>query len=143
MKRTGSTMLLGLVLIAAAVAAYAAEKSTAPRADVLYSCTCGPDCPCVSASLEPGKCGCGKALGWGHVLKIEGTEAFLCTCKEGCTCKLDAKDATKCGCGEKLKRVSLKGTGLYSCGCGPTCTCNTLSDKPGKCGCGKDLVKHE
>lgn len=132
-----------LVLIAAAFVVYAAEKAAAPRTDVLYSCACGPDCSCTSASVHPGKCQCGKPLAWGHVLRIEGSDAYVCTCKEGCSCKLDPKDATKCGCGEKLKKVSLKGSKLYACTCGGTCTCNTISDKPGKCHCGMELTKFD
>jgi hypothetical protein len=78
---------------------------------------------------------------WGHVLKVEGSEALLCQCAEGCQCKLDPKDSSKCGCGMTVKRVNMAGTGLYFCNCGGSCFCNTVSDEPGKCGCGMNLKK--
>jgi len=145
MNRSHLLTLLGLVLLlgAAAIAAEKGAEVSAPRTDVLFTCACGPECSCPTASVKPGQCKCAKPLAWGHIVKMEGADAFVCSCKEGCTCKLDPKDATKCGCGEKLKKVSLKGTGLYACACGPTCPCNTVSSKAGKCGCGKDLVKFD
>ena len=66
-------------------------KADGPRQDVLYSCNCGPECKCNSVSIKPGNCACGKPMKWGHVLKIEGTQAILCTCAEGCKCSLDQR----------------------------------------------------
>ena len=117
MNRRHAASLLGFVLLLGAAVVVAGEKGAEPaakRADVLYSCACGPECPCVSASLKAGQCKCGKPLAWGHVLKVAGTDAYVCTCKEGCTCKLDPKSPTKCGCGGELKEVSLKGSGIYT-----------------------------
>ncbi len=118
-----------------------AAKADEPRQDVLYSCNCGPECNCNSVSINPGNCKCGKPMKWGHVLKIEGTQAILCTCAEGCKCSIDPKDPTKCGCGNPVKKVELKGTGIYFCNCGAACNCNTVSDKPGKCACGMEMKK--
>lgn len=117
----------------------AAQAET--RQDVLYTCNCGPQCACKTVSTQPGKCACGMALTWGHLLKVEGNEAILCTCKEGCHCKLDPNDPSKCGCGNPVKRVSLQGTGLYFCNCGGSCFCNTVSATPGPCKCGMMLKK--
>jgi hypothetical protein len=128
-----AALLLGAFMLTA--------KAEEQRQDVLYTCNCGPQCNCNSVSTRPGDCKCGKPMVWGHVVKIEGTDALVCTCPEGCKCSIDPKDPTKCGCGKPLKRVSLKGTGLYFCNCGGSCTCNTVSDKPGKCRCGMDLKK--
>lgn len=138
---TRSRTLL-LVVLAAALCGGLGIVVTAQapaRHDLIYTCGCGPTCACKTATTAPGTCSCGKPLVWGHVVKVEGTEALVCTCKEGCTCKLDPKDPTKCGCGHDLKRVNLAGTGLYFCNCGGSCTCNHLSDKPGKCHCGMEL----
>lgn len=109
------------------------------KRDIIYFCDCGADCKCDKVSKEPGKCGCGKDMVGGHVLKIEGDEALVCVCGPDCTCKLDPNDPAKCGCGKTVKRVSLKGTGLYFCNCGGTCFCNTVSDKPDTCKCGMPL----
>jgi len=111
----------------------------ATRADVLYSCACGDGCDCNSVSTKPGNCRCGKPMAWGHVVKVEGSEALVCRCAEGCNCKQDAADPTKCGCGKPLKRVDLSGSGLFFCNCGGSCTCNTLSAEPGNCKCGMPL----
>jgi hypothetical protein len=119
------------------------EKGKASaRSDVLYTCNCGAECKCNSASTKPGNCKCGKPMAWGHVIRIEGDQAVLCMCGEGCQCKgLDPKDSTKCNCGTPVKKVSLKGTGVYFCNCGGSCECNNVSDKPGKCNCGMDLKR--
>ena len=112
------------------------------RHDVLYSCSCGQQCKCNTVSTKPGKCDCGRILKWGHVLKIEGTEAILCQCAEGCRCYFNSKDSTKCTCGKPTKRVSLVGTGIYFCNCGGGGGfCNYVSDSPGKCRCGNKLIK--
>jgi hypothetical protein len=113
------------------------------RKDVLYTCACGPDCACGSISLKPGDCACGKALTWGHVVRVEGSDALLCTCGEGCLCRLDPKDPAKCGCGNALRRVSLKGTGIYFCNCMGACSCNRLASAPAKCMCGMVLKKSD
>ncbi|MBI5015461.1 MAG: hypothetical protein HZB55_08205 [Deltaproteobacteria bacterium] len=139
-RHTGIAVALVLLFAWAGVAADAPQGADARR-DVLYVCNCGPECKCNSVSTQPGKCACGSALKWSHVVKIEGNDALLCMCDEGCKCSIDPKDPTKCGCGKALKRVSLKGTGIYFCNCGGSCTCNTVSDKPGKCSCGMDLKK--
>lgn len=123
---------------AAPLAAATAADATA-RKDILYSCACGPECKCNSASTAPGNCACGKPLAWGHVVKVEGDEALVCTCAEGCACKLDEKNLGQCACGQPLKRVSLKGTGLYFCNCKGSCFCNTVSAVPGECRCGMSL----
>jgi len=109
------------------------------RADVLYSCACGPECKCGSVSTQPGNCKCGKPMEWGHVVRIEGDVAHVCTCAEGCKCSADPKDPAKCGCGKDLKKVSLKDSGIFYCNCGGKCACNVLSDKPGECKCGMKL----
>jgi len=134
-------MALGVMLLVPAASA-GPEGETA-RHDVVYVCGCGPDCACNTVKAEPGNCGCGKPLVWGHVVKVEGDVALVCSCAEGCTCKIDANDPTKCGCGKELRRVSLKGSGLYFCNCGGSCTCNHVSATPGKCGCGMELKKSE
>lgn len=113
------------------------------RKDVLYSCSCGPDCHCNACSIAPGNCACGKPLAWGHLVRVEGDEALLCTCKEGCQCNIDPKDPGKCGCGNLVKRVSLKGSGLYFCNCGGACGCNTVATQPAECRCGMPLKKVE
>ena len=109
------------------------------RNDVLYTCACGAGCDCNSVSKTPGNCRCGKPLAWGHVVKVEGSEALLCSCGEGCSCKQDAANPTQCACGKPLKRVNLAGTGLFFCNCGGSCTCNTISDAAGNCKCGMPL----
>jgi hypothetical protein len=128
-----SLLLIGVFMVSA--------RADEERHDVLYYCNCGPECNCNTVSIHPGDCKCGKPMKWGHILKIEGTDAILCTCGKGCKCGLDPNDPTKCGCGNPVKRVSLKGTGIYFCNCGGSCMCNTVSDKPGKCKCGMDLKK--
>ena len=112
------------------------------RHDVLYTCP-GLQCKSNTVSTKSGKCDCGRILKWGHVLKIEGTEAILCQCGEGCRCyALDQKDPSKCTCGLHTKRVSLVGTGIYFCNCGGGGGfCNYVSDSPGKCRCGNTLIK--
>ncbi len=117
-----------LVLSAVLVLAQAEE----PRRDVLYTCNCGPQCKCNSAATMPGNCTCGNPMKWGHVLKIEGSQALLCTCGEGCKCSLDPKDPTKCGCGNPIKKVDLKGTGIYFCNCGGACSKGSLSVSPSR-----------
>lgn len=118
-------------------AAPAAEMQQ--RSDVLYTCGCGPECRCGAVSTQPGACGCGKPLAWGHVVRVEGNEALLCTCKEGCRCRIDPQDATRCGCGNPIKRANLVGTGVYFCNCGGACSCNTVSAVPAECRCGMPL----
>ena len=148
--KTVNVLRLLLILGLFTLLAGCAEKqvaSTRPagqeaRQDVLYTCNCGPQCSCNTVSTKPGNCACGAPLKWGHVLKIEGSEAILCQCNEGCSCGgLDAKDPSKCVCGTPVKRVDLTGTGIYFCNCGGSCYCNTVSDQPGKCKCGMDLKK--
>ena len=134
-------VLFVLTLVLPTLTAHDHSKQAGARRDVLYVCTCGDACACTTVSTKPGKCGCGKDLQGGHVVKVEKDEALVCVCGAECTCKLDAKDATKCTCGKALKRVSLKGTGIYFCNCGGSCTCNTLADKTGQCGCGMTLHK--
>lgn len=116
-----------------------AQAGESQRADVLYSCNCGPECKCNSLSKAPGNCSCGKPLAWGHVVRVEGDEALICSCTEGCQCAVDAKDPSKCGCGKPLKRVSLKDSGLFFCNCGGSCSCNTVTMAAGKCKCGMEL----
>lgn len=139
MKRVSILPFVVAVAIVAAVVGVAFAATEEARHDVLYTCGCGSKCGCQTASLTPGKCGCGKPLIWGHVVKVEGNDALVCSCKENCTCKVDEKEPAKCTCGHELKRVSLAGTGVYFCNCGGSCTCNHLSDKPGKCHCGMEL----
>jgi hypothetical protein len=133
--------LVGAGLIAWWQAPALGADETQPRHDVVYTCNCGPECECRATSLKPGTCSCGMELAWGHVVRIEGSDALVCQCKEGCTCTIDAEDPSRCGCGQPLKRVSLKGTGIYFCNCGGSCGCNHLADGPGTCSCGMDLVK--
>jgi hypothetical protein len=134
-------LILGMAFLLAWSAFGQAPSPSGDRKDALYICACDPPCNCGSVSLEPGKCSCGNPLKWGHVVRVEGSEALVCTCGEGCRCKIDPKDATKCVCGTTLKRVSLKGTGIYFCNCMGSCSCNTLSSAPAKCMCGMDLKK--
>lgn len=137
-------LIFGLCL-AVLVVGCVSKKSVdvaADRQDILYSCNCGPDCKCNTLSTNDGNCSCGKPLKWGHVLKVEGSEAILCQCAEGCACVgLDEKDPIKCTCGTAVKRVDMSGTGIYYCNCGGSCYCNTVSDKPGACKCGMELKK--
>ena len=121
----------------------AAGEAAGGKNDVIYTCACGPQCQCGTASTKPGKCACGEDLVAGHVLKVEGTEALVCQCGRDCTCQLDPKDPTRCGCGKPVKRVDLAGTGVDFCNCMGSCTCNYLSDRPGKCRCGMNLTKAE
>lgn len=139
MKKTSILWIVMAVAVAIGIAGLSLAAKDEVRNDVLYTCGCGPSCACKTASVTPGKCGCGKPLVWGHVVKVEGNDALVCSCKEGCTCKLDEKNPGKCTCGHDLKRLSLVGTGLYFCNCGGSCTCNHISDKPGKCHCGMEL----
>jgi hypothetical protein len=150
MTMSGSKSVLMVALVALVVSwgvmsllptAMAAPGEETARHDVVYTCGCGPECKCSTVKAEPGTCGCGKPLVWGHVVKVEGDVALVCTCAEGCTCTIDKADPTKCGCGKELRRVSLKGSGLYFCNCGGSCTCNHISATPGKCGCGMDLKR--
>jgi hypothetical protein len=143
MRKLAFLGVAAAVLVGAGFGVGLAVAEDPARHDILYTCGCGPDCSCKSASVKPGNCSCGKPMVWGHVVKIEGNDALVCTCDEGCTCKIDPKDATKCGCGKALKRVSLAGTGLYFCNCGGSCTCNTVSDAPGQCHCGMKLHQAE
>jgi len=140
MRTTRNSVLVALSLLALGAVLVMAQAPE-PRRDVLYTCNCGPQCKCNSAATAPGNCTCGNPLKWGHVVKIEGSQALLCMCAEGCKCSLDPKDPAKCGCGNPVKKVDLKGTGIYFCNCGGSCTCNVVSDKPGKCTCGMDLKK--
>jgi len=144
----GSKLLLICGCLLLLVAGLAAKQSLAAadeadRKDVLYTCACGDQCKCNSVSTTPGNCKCGKPMQWGHVLKVEGSEAIICQCEEGCTCKLDPKDPTKCGCGKPVKRVNLAESGLFFCNCGGSCFCNTVSAVPGNCKCGMPLKKAE
>jgi hypothetical protein len=111
------------------------------RQDVLYLCTCGPDCKCTTVSTKPGKCACNHDLAPGHVVKVEGDVALCCGCGLECMCTLDANNPAQCTCGKPIRRQSLKGTGIYFCNCGSSCTCNTVSEQPGKCKCGMDLKR--
>jgi len=111
------------------------------RRDVLYTCSCGPQCKCNTVSTQTGRCACKTPLKWGHILKIEGSEVILCQCPEGCRCYgLDNRQYS-CNCGLPIKRVDLKGTGIYFCNCGGSCYCNTVSDSPEKCRCGAILKR--
>jgi hypothetical protein len=75
------------------------------------------------------------ALANGHVLHVEGTEAYLCTCGKDCTCTI-AEDGTHCTCGKEIQKVSI--AGKYYC---KRCD-SAISDKPGKCpGCGDELTE--
>lgn len=118
----------------------AAEPVVEARHDLVYVCSCGPECDCGAVSLEPGTCDCGSELVQAHLLKVDGNVATLCTCGADCTCALDPEDPTKCGCGSPVKQVSLEGKGLYYCNCGGSCTCNFVAAEAGKCSCGMDLV---
>lgn len=111
------------------------------RRDVLYTCNYGPQCKHKTVSTQPGKCGCGFPLKWGHILKTEGNEAILCQCSEGCQCYGIDNRQYYCNCGVPIKRVDLTGTGIYFCNCGSACYCNTVSDAPEKCRCGVLLKK--
>jgi hypothetical protein len=112
------------------------------RHDVLYTCSCGPQCNCNTVSIESGKCDCGRILKWGHILKIEGTNAILCQRAEGCQCYgLNLQDPAKCTCGVPTERVSLVGTGICFCNGGASSYCNYVSDSSGKCRCGNKLTK--
>lgn len=115
--------------------------SAAERQDVLYTCDCGPECNCKTVSTTAGNCDCDKPLAWGHVVKIEGTEALLCQCAEECECAINPEDPSVCGCSNPVKQVNLAGTGMYFCNCGGSCECNTVSDTPGECECGMELVQ--
>jgi hypothetical protein len=121
-------------------AAPAEEAVVEARHDVLYVCSCGPECDCGAVALEAGKCGCGSDLVQTHMLKVDGNVASVCTCGKDCTCELDAQDPTKCGCGSPVRQVSFEGKGLYYCNCGGSCSCNFVATEPGKCACGMDLV---
>jgi hypothetical protein len=117
-----------------------AEEVVVARNDVIYTCSCGPDCDCGAASTAPGTCDCGSELVEGHLVKVEGNVALVCACGGDCTCELSAEDETKCGCGMDVKRVNLEGKGLYYCNCGGSCKCNHISAEPGTCSCGMELV---
>lgn len=121
---------------------FSPAQTDVERRDVLYICGCnGEQCRCNTVSTKPGKCDCGMALKWGHVLKTEKNEVILCQCSEGCRCYgLDNRQYF-CNCGKPTKRVNLEGTEIYFCNCGSSCYCNRVSDKPGKCRCGIELKK--
>ncbi len=138
----GCLILGGLLLVVPACATTGVSRVQEVRKDVVYSCNCGPQCQCNSVSTEAGKCACGKALKWGHVLKVEGNDALLCQCEEGCRCAgLAPNDPTQCTCGNAVKRVHLDGTGIHFCNCGGSCMCNTVSDRAEQCKCGMELKK--
>jgi hypothetical protein len=118
----------------------AEETVAAERHDLVYVCSCGPECDCGAISTEAGACGCGSEMAAGHVVKVDGHDAQICTCGESCDCEIDAADASKCSCGADLKTVSLEGKGLYFCNCGGSCTCNHVSAEPGNCACGMELI---
>ena len=88
------------------------------RNDVLYTCSCGPECDCGSVSTEAGTCTCGTDLVAAHMVKVEGNEALVCGCDGDCTCEINAEDETTCSCGTEIRRVSLEGSGIYYCNCG-------------------------
>lgn len=136
-----AAMFLSLLLCAACAGGMHAAKDGGRR-DVLYTCGCGPECKCNAMSTEPGPCGCGKPMKWGHVVRVEGTTALVCQCSDACACGgLDPQDPSRCKCGGLVKRIELKGSGLYFCNCGSACGCNTVSKTPGKCGCAMELQK--
>ena len=49
----------------------------AERHDVLYTCSCGQNCDCKTASTKPGKCDCGRPLKWAMFLKLEKMRQFF------------------------------------------------------------------
>ncbi len=53
------------------------------RNDLVYACSCGPECECGAVALEPGTCGCGSELAQAHLLKMDGNVATLCSCGRG------------------------------------------------------------
>ena len=118
----------------------ALEVVVEARNDLVYVCSCGPDCECGAVSTEPGTCDCGSELVQTHLLMVDGNVASICTCGGDCTCEIDAEDPTQCGCGKPVKQISLEGKGLYYCNCGGSCKCNHVSSEPGTCGCGMELV---
>lgn len=136
----GSSTEAPAVVEEAVVEVAPAVEEVVARQDMLYTCSCGPDCECNAASTTEGTCDCGSELVAGHVVKVENNTALVCACSGDCTCELNAEDETKCGCGEDVKRVNLEGKGLYYCNCGGSCKCNHVAAEPGKCGCGMDLV---
>ncbi len=104
---------------------------------VLYVCNCGEACTCGKAiSSNPGACDCGKTLMPMHLLKREGTEAYLCSCGKDCDCKVNEKEPAKCGCGRPVRKVILPKE--HACG-----TCPDRSEgcpqeaAEGKAGCGQ------
>jgi len=116
------------------------EPVVEARHDLVFVCSCGPECECGAVSAEAGKCGCGTELVQTHMLMVDGNIASVCTCGADCTCEFDPEDATKCGCGSPVKQVNLEGKGLYYCNCGGSCKCNFIATEAGKCSCGMDLV---
>lgn len=134
-------LVIGVALTSLCVGPLAAQPDSNNSQEIVYSCNCGPECQCKSASNQPGHCACGVPMKAGNVIAEEEGEAILCQCAGGCKCGLSQEDPTKCACGKDVKRKSKSDKGAYSCDCGDACQCNYTSDKPGKCSCGKPLKK--
>ena len=134
-------LVIGVALTSLSVGSVAAQSDSNNSQEIVYSCNCGPECKCNSASSQPGDCPCGVPMKAGNVIEDKDGEAILCQCEMGCKCGLSKDDPTKCACGKDVKRSGMTDKGAYSCDCGDACKCNYRSDKPGKCSCGKPLKK--
>lgn len=107
------------------VSVFAFADKTLPvfkKGDVVYVCTCGNDCPCMTMSRKEGNCACGKPLGKGIVSSVKEDKAVV---------TVDGKE------------MSFITKAKYACACGEGCTCGTISQKPGKCACGTEMKKVE
>ena len=116
-------MVVGMVMFFALIAvglSFAATggKLSLKAGDGVYVCGCGEGCPCMTMSMQEGKCTCGKDLVKSKVTRVEGDMAYVMV---------------------NGKEQGFKTVGKYMCSCGETCPCKTISQNPGKCSCGKEL----
>jgi hypothetical protein len=94
--------LLALTSCATSECCKCQAGGAAARRDVLYVCSCGPDCKCTSVGTKPGKCGCGKPL---RKVNLKGTGLYFCNCGGSCTCNTVLDQPGQCKCGMALKRA--------------------------------------
>jgi hypothetical protein len=121
-KRVALGLAIFVTMVLAAglsVALAKAGKLELKVGDEPYVCNCGPDCPCGSMAMTPGKCTCGKDMVQAKVKAVTADTA---------TVVIGGKEQT------------FKTVGKYACACGEACPCKMISQNPGNCTCGKEMA---